>query len=297
MKRIGINVFMLLTMLMFFFSNTIQASADQIFPSEAIVFIDKYEITNERIIPGESFTLSITLKNYSILQDAENVQIDIQNPSGVAPVYGSLSQLYIGEIKAGEEKIISFEYDSWTSIKSDTLDFIVFISSDTMSHSFTLRVPSSADIPFSLLAFDVPSKAYIGEYNSASLTFKVLGEENVSDIILNIECNNQIVGSSQAGSITAGTTKTQNTSFMINEAGNHILDLYLEYVTSDGEKNKVLIANKAIVVDEKSDYSIDNNIQDLQQKDNRNSMYILGISGILILTIFVLIVVIIRRRR
>lgn len=298
MRKILKNILSLVFSLVLLCSNFLHVTAKEVTPVEPMIFVEKYEITNERIIPGENFTLSITLKNYSTLHDAKDVQIDIQNPNGVAPIYGTVSQLYVGDIKAGEEKSISFEYDSWTTIKSDTLDFVVSIYSSAMSNSIILRVPSSADIPFSLLASNIPSDSIVGEYNSASLTFKVLGEENVSDVVLMVVCNGEMIGSSQAGSITAGTTKTQSTTFILNEIGKYTLDIYLEYVSSDGEKNTVLMDNKSISVGEKTSFSLSEIQQQIEQQDStNNNVTILGISGVLLLTIFVLVIVIFRKKR
>lgn len=298
MKRITKYVLSLVFSLIILCSNHLQVSATEVTPVEPMIFVEKYEITNERIVPGEKFTLSVTLKNYSSLYNAEDVQVDIQNPAGVAPVYGTVTQLYVGDIKAGEEKTISFEYDSWTTIKSDTLDFYMTIHASTLSNSLILRVPSSADVPFSLLASNVPSEAKTGEYNSASLTFKVLGEENVSDVVFMVQCNGATIGSSTIGSITAGTTKTQSTTFILNESGKHTLDFYLEYATRDGEKNSVLMDSKSITFGEKTDNSMAEMQQLMQQQNSQNNnIAILGISGVLILTIFVLVIVIMRKKR
>ncbi len=280
------------------FGTGIKATAAETNQIPPIIYVEKYEITNERIIPGESFALSITVKNYSNSVNATDVQVTVQNPYGVAPVYGTVSQLYVGTINAGEEQTVSFEYDSWNTIKSDTLDFQVAVSARNAYNSFTLRVPSSADIPFSLMTYNIPTEAQEGEYSSASITFKVLGEENVSDVVLKVMCNGEIIGSSQAGSITAGTTKTQSTTFMLHEFGNHTIDFYLDYVSSDGEKESAMISSQPISVVKAVDST--NNFEQVPSEETENvnnNLFILGVGGILILAIFLLVVIIIRKQR
>ena len=262
------------------------------------IILTKYEITNERIIPGEEFTLSITIKNYSKTKVAKDVLINIQNPEGVAPVYGTISQCYIEEINAEEEKVISFDYDSWTTVKSDTLDFYVTITENSKSDYAILRVPSSAAVPFSLLAVNISEEAKVGEYNSAAMTFKVLGEENVSDVVLNVSCNDKIIGSSQAGSITAGTTKSQSVTFILDSAGTYSLVLSLDYVDSDGQKLSVVMDTKKITVTEDNAQAPSTpKLQVTTEINDTNNILILGLSGVAILCIFVLIIIIIRKKR
>ena len=84
----------------------------------------------------------------------------------------------------------------------------------------------------------------------------------------------------------------------MNESGKHTLDFYLEYATRDGEKNSVLMDSKSITFGEKTDNSMAEMQQLMQQQNSQNNnIAILGISGVLILTIFVLVIVIMRKKR
>ena len=95
---------------------------------DPFIVIERYELSRERIIPGNGFTLTLHLKNLSETRSASQVLVDITNPKGVAPVYGTVSQMFLGDFGPGESREVSFDYDSWTSITTETLDFGVVLA-------------------------------------------------------------------------------------------------------------------------------------------------------------------------
>lgn len=112
---------------------------------DPFIVIERYELSHERIIPGNGFTLTLYIKNLSDTRSARQVLLDIANPKGVAPVYGTVSQVYLGDLGPGESRAVSFDYDSWTSITTETLDFGVSIVSDGNANGLVLRVPAGMD--------------------------------------------------------------------------------------------------------------------------------------------------------
>lgn len=269
--------------------------------TEPLIVVDSYEITGERIVPGKEFTLSMTLKNYSVSQTARDVLVDIQNPSGVAPVYGTLSQAFLGDIGPGDSKTVSFQYDSSTTITSETVDFDITIVSSANTNYITLRAPSGTDAPFSIMSLNFPTSAYMGENTSVSLTFEVLGEKSVSDVAFTLECNGEVIGTSQAGSIMAGTTKTQSASIMFSEAGEYNVEFYLYYMDDNSQKKNLYLGSRMIEINENNTIDDANQQTEVNEADMNSSEYsnalILGCSGVLILLIFLAIVVIIRKNR
>ncbi len=266
---------------------------------DPFIVIERYELSHERIIPGSGFTLTLHLKNLSDARSARQVLVDIVNPKGVAPVYGTVSQMYLGDLGPGESRAVSFDYDSWTSITTETLDFSVAIVSDGNANGLILRVPAGTDSMFHVMATNGPSTVYADEAASVSLNFRVLGEENVSDVVLRMDCNGETVATSQVGSLSAGVTKTQSISFKMRETGKYTADFYMEYVGADGQSESEFIATKVIEV--KKITSEDpganlpgDNITD--EVDNTKTM-ILVLSGALILAIFIVSAVIMKKKR
>lgn len=266
---------------------------------DPFIVVERYELSHERIIPGNGFTLTLHLKNLSDTRSARQVLLDIANPKGVAPVYGTVSQVYLGDLGPGESRAVSFDYDSWTSITTETLDFSVAIVSDGNANGLTLRVPAGMDSIFHVMAVNGPSTVYVDETASVSLNFRVLGEENVSDVVLRMDCDGETMATSQVGNLSAGTTKTQSISFQMLKTGKYTTDFYMEYVGADGQSESEFIATKVIEVktiesDDPGANLPGGNITD--EVDNTKTM-ILVLSGALILAIFIVSAVIMKKKR
>lgn len=264
-----------------------------------LIVIDKYEISEEKIIPGEDFTLSITISNYSD-ETAQDVMLDIANPSGVAPVYGTVSQVYVGDIAAGESKEIDIDYNSFTSIVGDTLDFYVTIVTSLNQNYIVLRVPTGSDSPFSIVSVNIPDKAVAKEICTVSLAFQVLGEENVRDVALVVSSKEGIMATSHIGIVTPGITRTQQLSTTIDRAGEYTLEIGLEYVDSAGQKKLVPITTQTLVVSDAENAHYDDNIQGGDNNttdDTSGKILLMGFSGFLILGIFLVIVIVARKNK
>ena len=272
----------------------------------AIVTVDEYQISNDKIVPGEDFTLTLTLKNYSKYTAANNVVVDISFPNGVAPVYGTVAQGYIDTIKANGSETISFSFNSFTTIDpdADTLDFSVFISADQMSNSIVLRVPCGSDAPFSIVSTSIPSEAAVSENVEASITFKVLGNENVSNMSLVITVDNIERTSSYIGIMTYGATKTQTSSVAFDEPGVYEIGLELVYTDASGITQHILASSSTITVSESGSSSNtisngdnSNNQSDSQTNNGSNTLMIMGVSGVLIVLICFIIVILVYRKK
>ena len=272
-------------------------TSETVILTEPLIVVDYYEITNEKIVPGEDFTLKMVLKNYSTVASATGVLIDISNPAGVAPVYGSVSQMFIGDIGAGESKEVVIDYNSWTTILGDTLDFNVTIVSDTKQNYVVLRVPVGVDSPFSILNVSAPLSVEIYGLATLSLTFKVLGEDRVKDVVLTAYENGQLIGTSQIGIISPGLTKTQQLLLSFIEKGDHTVDLYLEYVDETGQKKTTQVTSTIITVVDKVVNPGVEPTPGVVQDDNMDTVLLMGIGGMIILIVFLVVVIVLRKNK
>jgi len=300
LKRFFIAVLLMVTMC----TNTMVALADEtedvvVIPERPNVLVESYEISHDRIIPGDSFTLSLQIKNYATKETAYGVMVNITNPKGVAPAYGTVSQMYLGDIAPQESKKISFEYDSWTTITGETLDFSITLSSVSNANTVTLRVPAGTESMFGILDINMATQIYAKDTTTASLSFRVLGEENVGNIELRAEYNGTTIGSSQVGNVTAGMTKTQSISFGFGTEGEYVVDFYFDYVSEDGVRQTEFIGSKKITVERAnmSDLPQTGDDPTVDQSGNYDNITILVFGGLLILAIFVVAVAIMKKKR
>lgn len=277
---------------------TLNVEASEVLTGPMVV-VDSYQVTNEKIVPGEDFTLSLVLKNYNMNEAADEVLLDISNPVGVAPVYGTVSQIYVGDIGPGESKEIDIEYNSWTTITGDTLDFYVTIVTSVNQNYITLRIPAGSDSPFSILGSNVPTEIAANSLATFSLTFKVLGEENVGNVALILSYNGEVISRSQIGALTPGTTKAQQLSTYFAQAGDYALELGLEYVDDAGQTQTVNVMTTMLSVTDADDVNTGNDSytgNDITDNGGEN-LLLLGVSGILILAIFLIVIMILRKNK
>lgn len=107
----------------------------------AQVLVTGYKASDRSITPGNDFTLTITLKNYSNDSSAENVIVSLSNPVGVVPQYGALSVARVGSIKAGGTADVVFKLTSEEELSASNLNFIVGVTSAGGSVSTQISVP------------------------------------------------------------------------------------------------------------------------------------------------------------
>ena len=304
MRKVSLTVISIIMAFMMLINGSSKVDAAEV-TSGPIVTIESYEVTNEKIIPGADFTLKLVLKNYSTTRAAEDVMIDIANPDGVAPVYGTVSQAFLGTIEPGESVEVSFDYNSFTSISSNTLSFNVTLVAPSATNYITLTIPSGSDTPFSIISANIPTAAEVGEIVSASLSFKVLGNDNVSNATMVLAVNGENVASSVVGIVTPGTTKTQNLSFCFAGKGEYSVELALEYLDDAGEKKKITVGTATVSVteshidsgDDEKDTEENNQNTNNTVSDGATNITLMAISGVLIIAIFLIILLLVTRRK
>ncbi len=258
-RRISFITILLLILMFSISSNTALASelvaaetADEEEAAGAYLIVESYSITNERIIPGESFDLTLVIKNASTSIKAKNALVDITEPSGVAPEYGRVSEFYLGDIDPNSSRTISLKYNTWTSITTDTLDFEVLIVTEDKTHTTNLRIPAGAEEPFTILSLDIPDSGKQGESLSTSLTFKVLGEDNIKDVAYIVKVDEEEKVSSAIGIMKPGATKTSAAALSVSDAGSHTIEVLLKYSDETGQIRYMEVGQKTISIEKKA---------------------------------------------
>lgn len=294
------NVFLFgLISLITFLGFPVKANAINL-ESSPYIMVESYELSNEKIIPGVDFTLTITLKNYSLSASAKNVLVDISNPAGIAPVYGTVSQTWVEKMGPGETATVSFDYTSSMDIKGDYLDFYVTMVGEVTNY-ITMRVPVGSDSPFSVLAVNIPEQIGISGNSSASVSFRVLGDENVRNVALEFTLDGEPISKSSVGILTAGTTRTQSISVAGIAPGRFNASLILYYDDEVDQTQSVIVGSATVEVidDTEVERAQDNSadISDSNEESQSNNIVLLGAGGILILGIFTVVLLIVRKKK
>ena len=139
---------------------------------------------------------------------------------------------------------------------------------------------------FKVVSQSIPEEAGTGDKIAASLSFKSLLEEKLSNVVLYVyvDSDSKPVASANIGNITAGASKTQNMTFFINEKGRHTLKFELSYSNSEGIFSTTELYSGKIQIGEQSEDSNlpESDIQETSISD-RDKMIIGGCLGLSLL--------------
>lgn len=267
------------------------------------IVVEKYSITDGNIIPGKAFTLTLTLKNYG-QADANGLILNVSNPRGVAPVYGTVSQLCLGDIKAGEEREVQIAYDAFTSIAYECLDFEVAVASSTYTNYVVLTIPVSTDLPFSVTGNNGPDHVAAYQKATFSASFKVIGSESISGVSCMLCVDGQPVSENNIGVLSPGTVKTQNMSTQFEIPGMYHVEQVLTFIDENGIVRSMTINDASITVTEGTRPEVTptltpNRPNTQNQTENllQDKTYILVFAGTVVLIVFLLAVVLLKKRK
>ncbi|MCR5719728.1 MAG: hypothetical protein K6F84_04105 [Lachnospiraceae bacterium] len=261
------------------------------------ITVEKYEVSGGSIIPGNDFALTLLIKNNSPRDVARNVMVDISNPEGVAPVYGTTSQRFVGDMSPGAEKEITIDYNSFTEISTKTLEFNVTILSDTRTNYVVLRVPSGTDAPFVILTDNFPTTGKTLEYVNFKTTFKVLGQENVSDVEYVVMVDGEEKVNNRIGIMSPGSSKTQVGSYAFYQPGEYNVGTLLRYSEKDGTVSEMAISNGVIKITENDMKTNTENDLNTNPEAVDHRTLVMVLSGVLILLIIVVAAVAVKKNR
>lgn len=280
----------------------IQPSVEQEEPDSQHIFLERYELTDEKVIPGNDFTLKLFLKNAGT-KDADCVIVDVLNSKGVMPIYGTISQAVIS-VSAGETAQVVFDYHALERIDSPVLDFQVSIREGALQNAANMRVPVGTKSPFNIIATFVPARVMVGENVNCSITFKNLGKQTADHVRARMDVNGSPVLTSEVGNLPQEMTKTQSLFTTFQEPGKYVIELYLDYRDQAGEENSVLVGTSLLEVYENRGSTINPGDSSQIQEEISNQMNnqfdntkVLIISGVLIVVIFLIIVFLMKKKK
>ena len=298
--KIRIKAFtVLLLILMLAVPNTVHAVEFNpgYWVESAHVIVESYSVTNERINPGESFVLTVVIKNASKSVIARDTLVEITNPSGVAPEYGKVAEFYVGDLQPEETQTMELKYNSWPSINSDTLDFYVTIATSDRSHTTTLRIPAGSEEQFAILSSEIPDTGKQYESLSTSVTFKALGEYNLTDVAYIVRVDGEEAASSSIGIMKPGATKNSAVAFTIPEAGQHTIEVVIRYADPAGQVYYMEVGRQAITIQKGENSQVTPGDTDYVRGDTAEPNYVgMGALAAVIVILFFTLVIIMKKK-
>lgn len=229
----------------------VKSSAKALGESESYILVSSYEVKGNKLIPGEEFSFSLTLKNPSETVTAHDVMVNVQGENGISTVYPSFSQVYVGTMLPLEEQTVSINFALSDKFIYDYAEFFITLSSQTKSNSLTVTVP--VDIEKRLItavSATFPEHTACTELVTSAVVLKSFSDDNLSNVVMNIYVDDYLAVSSSIGNISAGATKTQNASFYLNEVGKHDIKVCVQCANSSGKTYELDVYKTAITVNE-----------------------------------------------
>ena len=152
------------------------ASAAQMQTPKPQVYIEGYEVTNESIMPGTDFTLTIKLKNYSTEVAAEEIVVSVSNPEGIVPEYGTVSMTYLDKIEPNTSAEVKLKYSANADIRNSELNFNVTVGNSENASGAQLRIPVGRLTDFEVEKSTIPENVTAKKTSYASVMV-----ENIAD--------------------------------------------------------------------------------------------------------------------
>lgn len=124
-------------------SNTGSSSTQLSVPVKeaAEVGVTGYEVTKQPVVPGDNFTITLFLKNFSKETTAKNVKVTMSNPSGVIPEYGTVNTARIASIAPNATAKVAFTFSATADLTANELYFTAVVNSDSESSSIQISIP------------------------------------------------------------------------------------------------------------------------------------------------------------
>lgn len=301
MKSFIYNIVLFLAIGMF--SGKMTVSAGQITSPKPQLYIEGYEVTNESIMPGTEFTLTIKLRNYSKSAPAEDVVISVANPEGIVPEYGTVSIAYIDQIQQNGSEEVKFNYTANSTIRGSELNFNVTVSNASNATSAQLRIPVGRLTDFEVEKSTIPESMITKKTSYASVMVENIGDNACYNVCMVARSGDVVLSSAQIGTISEGKTRTQSLGLVFEAEGEYPVDILLTYVNAEGENKEYLISSHSIKVTEEMKNNIDNQQTDTEQttnvtEDNATQRIItICISGILVILICCVVLMLLNRRK
>ena len=230
--------------------------AEDVIEYEPFIVVSSYEVSDDIIIPGNNFSLTIEVENTDPKVATRGALMSIGFPDGISTAYGSSNQMFLDKLAPGEKREVTFELYASPGYSRSLVPFVITITSEVRSISSTIYAHVELDrSTFKVVSQNVPDEADAGEKIAVSFSFKSLLEEKLSNVVLSVyvDYDDKPVASTNIGNISAGASKSQDLTFFISEVGRHRLRVELSFNLSEGEYSTAELYSGYIRINEASE--------------------------------------------
>ena len=268
------------------------------------VIVKTASVNAESIIAGDSFEITLTLRNTSAEQDIHNLVVKLTDESGVIiPVKGSSSSVYAGAISKESEQAIKLvmQTPSTAETKGYSLSVILEYEGDdkqsyTVNDSVVVQINQLPKLTIEKpVLYDTP---WLNQTCGTSLSIFNTGRSDIYNCLITIEGEGLTLETSYFGGIIkAGSSLESNFNIIPTKDGEVSGNIVVSYEDAMGNKYEQkcpieLFVNKDYTsTDTPSDVTVD------KGGEQNNSWIIVVVIVVVILLCGVLVFVIIKNNR
>lgn len=232
------------------------------------LIVESYSISSDKIYAGETFQVTITIKNTSPTEAIQNLQIRFKDTAEVAklvPASGGSNALYISKIGKGESKteVISLQTAPDTEAKAYTLGLefgyegasnnAPYTASETIAIPILQKIRIKCDEP---TIYD--SEAWVGQSCGMYVRLYNMGRSSIYNCMVDVEGEGlEMEESYFGGNIASGSTMAADFSIIPSVAGQIEGTVVITYEDVYGEPNEERLPFTLMVNEE---FSMDPNM-------------------------------------
>lgn len=137
------------------------------------VSVTGYEVTKTPVVPGDEFTLTLAVTNFSKTATAKDVTVVLSNPSGVIPEYGTVNVERLDSIAPEETKEVSFTFTATSDLTANELYFTATVAGNFVSSVTQFSIPIKKMAQLVVVGYEVTNETIIPG-NDFTLKVKIM---------------------------------------------------------------------------------------------------------------------------
>ncbi|SCZ79688.1 hypothetical protein [Pseudobutyrivibrio xylanivorans] len=243
--------------------------------SAAIVEVQDYTIEGGMIEAGKEITVNLTLHNTSSSVNASSTMMTLSNSTGsLYPAYGKSNQIYVGNISAGNTKVVSVPMTIGSNFAGDAIDltcrFDYASQNARLTNTAMIVIPISGGNTIGVKSINVSSHAIVNGKSLLTFSYVNQSSSNITDAKLSIEGNVSSASKEiSLDTVYAGKAYTQDFYVTFKEPGNQAIKVTLQYTDVDGE----------VTVTDLGTFDVTVSKQNVEEENNSQISFVVSLIG------------------
>lgn len=283
MRKIVSIVSLVVVMLL----SKVQVCATQVVGAgSAFVSVDSYEVEEGVLVPGETITIKLVLKNSSEIANAENVVVTFESANyALLPIYGEDNQVHIKEIGADETVEIEVQAVVNSMYNMDMAQLVCHFNymsgMNVMENLSAIYIPTYTSGKLVEEATVVASKATVGAKSLVSVRYKNASTTDIEDAKLILkgaiaEGQEEII----LPIVEAGKSYARDYFVTFTETGIQSIEIMYEYQDTEGNTHTVECGNYKVNVTQDVETTVNDTTVEKMSGVNLVEGLLLAVTGV-----------------